>query len=156
LATKGAGDPVLVLQPVDPTVHGTDASAGPAVSVVGRERPCGSWVVRPSPGRSALQQAVDVAVLDAAEGPPRCRTVQDGDLEVRVAEGAVRAREGADRGAKGLGEGPSLRPRRLEAVPDGLGLTAQHLPAGLVDEGAVVEDVEQLVTLGRPAHLGDE
>ena len=37
---------------------------------------------------------------------------------------------------------------RLEALGDGLGVAAEHAVAVLVDDRAVVEDVEQLVLVG--------
>jgi hypothetical protein len=44
----------------------------------------------------------------------------------------------------------------LHASPDGFGVAAEHGVLPLVEDGAVVEDVEQLVGVGRDAHLGDE
>ena len=77
---------------------------------------------------------------------------EHGDLEVGGRQRRGPDRRGRDdRGVEGAAQVEAGLERLLEASADGLGVAADDAVAVLVDDGAVVEDVEELVVRRRVA-----
>ena len=112
---------------------------------------------RAPPPAAGPRTAATSSSLEAAEGAAAVGPAEDGDLEVVGRERAVGPGQGGDRGARGRSaRSRPGAPRLAQALGDGLGLAAEHAEAVLVDDGAVVEDVEQLVVGLGGADLGHE
>ena len=133
LAAQGAGHAVLVLEAEDAPLHCGGNLSRPAAALRPDGRPSG-----------------DQLCLDRSKRRKQRRPLQrdeHGDLEV-VDAASVRSgpASACDRGAAPLRRGRRPRRRHVSSQRgDGLGVAAEHAEALLVDDGAVVEDVEQLV-----------
>ena len=96
------------------------------------------------PGCASGEQFGDLGVVEPSERSAMVTPFQHGDLECVCCERAFRPGERSDGLAKPIREGGRLL-ERTEPLRNRLGLATQHHGYVLVDDGAVVQNVEELV-----------
>src|SRR5438045_9319872 len=100
---------------------------------------------KPLRRRGGSEQLVQLAVLDAAEGPPTVTARQRRHLELVGGEGAIGTGQCGYGGAERVGHRPPFGPGRVHTPGDRLGLAPEDGVPLLVEDRPVVEDVVELI-----------
>src|SRR5437588_9678165 len=120
--------------------------------------PCPSptcWAESPET-RASGQELGCLRGLDATKGPPGPGAGQHRDLQLAGVDLTVGAGQRPHGRLEGVGQRDALPVVALDPLGDGVRLAADDGEVALVDDGAVIGDVEELVVPGGGAHLGHQ